>query len=82
MTIRLRRRAIGNMPKALAWKELVRRLKAFEFDGPVWGTKHPFMVKGNVKLHIPSDHGSDIGAELVTKIVRDAGIDREERDRV
>lgn len=70
------------MPKALAWKELIRRLKAFGFQGPVWGTKHPFMVKGALKMHIPSDHGTDISAGLITKIVRDARINKEEWDQV
>jgi len=70
------------MPKALAWKEPVRRLRALGFQGPVWGTKHPFMVKGSLKLYIPTDHGSDISAGLVTKIVRDAEIGREEWDRI
>ena len=69
------------MLKPVAWRELVRRLRAFGFTGPDWGTKHPFMVRGSLKLHIPRDHGSDIGAPLLSEILRQAGIRRDEWNR-
>jgi len=62
------------MPKAISWRELVKGLRAFDFEGPLWGGKHPFMVRGALKLHIPRDHGKDIGSSLLCEILRQAGI--------
>ncbi len=63
------------MLKAMSWRNFVKRLADFGFTGPLWGGKHPFMVKGNLKLHIPRDHGSDIGVGLLREILRQAGIE-------
>ncbi|MFH1098361.1 MAG: type II toxin-antitoxin system HicA family toxin [Candidatus Uhrbacteria bacterium] len=70
------------MLRPISWRELVRRLRVLGFSGPFWGTKHPFMVRGNLKLHIPRDHGSDIGAPLLAEILRQAGISRNDWNRV
>lgn len=52
----------------------MKGLRAFGFSGPEWGGKHPFMIKGALKLHIPRDHGRDIGTALLMEILRQAGI--------
>ena len=69
------------MPSPVSWRELVRRLRDFGFSGPLWGAKHPFMVRGSLKLHIPRDHSRDIGAPLLSEILRQAGIRRDEWNR-
>lgn len=66
------------MLKSISWRMFVRRLGEFGFSGPLWGGKYPFMVKGNLRLHIPRDHGSDIGAPLLREILRQAEISIEE----
>lgn len=66
------------MPKPVSWRELVRRFHALGFTGPEWGGRHPFMVKGALKLRIPNDHGSDIGVSLLSEILRQAGISSED----
>lgn len=66
------------MPNPIAWRDLVRRLRALGFHGPYWGAKHPFMVRGSFKLRIPADHGRDIGAPLLAEILRQAGIARDD----
>jgi len=66
------------MPNALSWKQLVRRLSMFGFEGPYAGGRHLFMKNGELKLHIPNKHRGDINAGLISEIVRQAGISRKE----
>jgi predicted RNA binding protein YcfA (HicA-like mRNA interferase family) len=58
--------------------DLVRTLRQAGFDGPYSGGKHSFMVKGDLTLTLPNPHQRDIGRELLTRILRQAGISREE----
>ena len=48
------------------------------FDGPYSGGKPPFMVKGDLTLTIPNPHQKDIGRELLARILRQAGVSKEE----
>ena len=56
--------------------ELVKHLLALGFDGPYSGGKHQFMLKGSLRLRVPNPHHGDIGLELLTRILKQAGIDR------
>lgn len=58
----------------VAWRELVRKLRALGFQGPYVGGKHPYMVKGNLVLTIPNPHSGEIGVALLSRILRQAGI--------
>lgn len=68
------------MPKLgpISWRGLVQRLRRFGFEGPHQEGKHPYMIKGNFVLTIPNAHEKDISADLLTRILRQAGIKREE----
>ncbi|MGO9569109.1 MAG: type II toxin-antitoxin system HicA family toxin [Desulfomonilaceae bacterium] len=66
----------------LSRRGLIRHLKQFGFEGPYSGGKHQFMVKGDVTLRIPNPHQTDIGRELLTRILRQAGITKEEWERL
>ena len=68
------------MPKLspVSWRELVKRLRAFGFEGPLEGGKHPYMVRGDVVVTIPNPHRAEISVDLLLKILRMAGITREE----
>ena len=68
------------MPKLrpLSHNELLRGLKAFEFEGPFTGGKHLYMVKGNLRLTVPNPHRQKIGIDLLVRILRQAGITKEE----
>lgn len=70
--------------KPISRRELIRRLrKYFSFKGPFSGGKHPFMVRGDFKLPIPNLHKSkDIGPELLLDILEQAGISKEEWDKL
>ena len=59
-------------------KELIYYLRQVGFSGPYSGGKHQFMLKGHLRIHIPNPHKSDIGKNLLMRILREAGIDREE----
>ena len=58
-------------------RELVKRLRKFGFAGPFAGGKHLFMVKGERRLAIPNPHRQEIGVALLSRILRQAGIDRD-----
>jgi predicted RNA binding protein YcfA (HicA-like mRNA interferase family) len=58
-------------------EELLRYLRALGFEGPYSGKKHQFMIKGMVRLRVPNPHQRDIGKELLSRILKQAGIDKD-----
>jgi predicted RNA binding protein YcfA (HicA-like mRNA interferase family) len=63
-------------------KDLLRCLRQFGFDGPYSGGKHPFMHKGDITIRIPNPHPADIGKELLARILRQAGITRDDWEKL
>lgn len=59
-------------------KDLIGYLKQLGFDGPYSGGKHQFMVKGDLTLRIPNPHQGDIGKELLSRILKQAQINKKE----
>jgi predicted RNA binding protein YcfA (HicA-like mRNA interferase family) len=59
-------------------KDLIRCLRTLGFDGPYSGGKHSFMVKGRLTLTVPNPHRGDIGRELLSRILRQGGITRQQ----
>ena len=62
--------------------DLIRALRQAGFDGPYSGGKHPFMIKGDLTLTLPNPHQGDIGRELLKRILRQAGISREQWEKL
>lgn len=62
----------------VSWTKLVRRLRRLGFEGPYRGGKHPYMIKGNLVLTIPNPHRREIGVALLSRILKRAGLTREE----
>ena len=62
------------------WSELVKRLRELGFEGPFSGGKHPYMVRADLVLTIPNPHRGEIGPDLLARILRQAGVSREEWD--
>jgi len=62
----------------VSWVKLVARLQQLGFDGPYQGGKHPYMIKGNLVLTIPNPHRREISIALLSRILRQAGVSREE----
>ncbi len=55
---------------------LIRNSRLLGFEGPYSGSRHQFMVRGDVTVRLPNPHQGDIGRELLARILRQAGIDR------
>jgi len=66
------------LPKQTEWKTLVKKFRALGWTGPIYGTKHPFMLKGKRKQRIPNPHDKQIGTQLMREILRQADISETE----
>ncbi|MGA9377916.1 MAG: type II toxin-antitoxin system HicA family toxin [Phormidium sp.] len=68
------------MPKLtpISWLDLVQRLRQLGFEGPYSGGKHPQMRRNDLTVIIPNPHQGDISVGLLQRILRQAGITREE----
>jgi predicted RNA binding protein YcfA (HicA-like mRNA interferase family) len=63
-------------------RELVACFRRLGFTGPYAGGKHEFMQRGDLSLTIPNPHGSDIRPKLLGRILRQAGIERSEWEKL
>ncbi len=62
--------------------KLLRYLKDLGFSGPYPGGKHAFMERGEYRLRLPNPHQGDIGRSLLAALLREAGISREEWEKL
>jgi len=62
----------------VSWLNLVKKLRKFGFDGPYQGGKHPYMVRNELVLTIPNQHDKEISPDLLARILKQAGISKEE----
>lgn len=62
--------------------KLIAVLRQAGFDGPFAGGKHQIMIRDSVRLVIPNPHQSEIGRDLLSRILKEAGITREEWERL
>jgi predicted RNA binding protein YcfA (HicA-like mRNA interferase family) len=63
-------------------KKLIYYLQQVGFSGPYSGGKHQFMIKGHLRVRIPNPHKEDIGKNLLMSILREAGINKEEWEKL
>lgn len=63
-------------------RDLIRCLRQIGFEGPYSGRKHQFMVKGGLSVRLPNPHQSDIGKELLRRILRQANIKLDEWEKL
>ncbi|MGC9397276.1 MAG: type II toxin-antitoxin system HicA family toxin [Anaerolineae bacterium] len=59
-------------------RELIRRLVTLGFDGPYAGGRHEFLLRGDMRLILPNPHRGEISVDLLTRLLRQARITREE----
>ncbi|GBC84994.1 hypothetical protein HRbin11_01434 [bacterium HR11] len=59
-------------------QELIRRLRRLGFTGPYAGGRHEFMVRQDMRLILPNPHRSQISVDLLRRILKRAGISRED----
>jgi predicted RNA binding protein YcfA (HicA-like mRNA interferase family) len=62
----------------VSWNNFVTRLKELGFEGPFFGGRHPKMRKNKLTIIIPNKHEGDIGVGFLTRLLRQAGISKEE----
>ncbi|MEH1908593.1 MAG: type II toxin-antitoxin system HicA family toxin [Nostoc sp.] len=62
----------------VSWHDLVKRLQELGFEGPYAGGKHPQMRRGDVTVIITNPHEGDISGGLLSRLLRQAGVSREE----
>ena len=62
----------------ISFTEFITRLRAFGFEGPYGGGKHQYMIKGDLRLTVPNPHRTSISVDLLLRILKQAGITREE----
>jgi predicted RNA binding protein YcfA (HicA-like mRNA interferase family) len=68
---------VGPVPR----RKLIQGLRALGFEG-FSGGRHQFMVRGEVVVTVPNPHGRDIGLDLLSRVLRQAGVSRKEWENV
>jgi predicted RNA binding protein YcfA (HicA-like mRNA interferase family) len=63
-------------------RDLIRYLRELSFEGPYAGGRHQQMVRGGTRVDIPNPHQGDISRGLLSRILRQAGISREEWEKL
>jgi hypothetical protein len=59
-------------------KDLIACLRVLGFEAPVSGGDRPYMKGRGIKLRIPIPHADEISRGLPVRILRHAGIKRQE----
>lgn len=62
----------------VSWKQLVKKLKSFGFDGPFSGGRHPYMIRDDLVLTIPNPHNKEISVDLLSRLLKQADIKRQD----
>ena len=58
--------------------DLIRNFQRLGFTGPLAGGRHQFMRGRGRRVILPNPHAGAIGVGLLTRILRQAGVSREE----
>ena len=68
------------MPKAgpIKRRDFIRYLRKLGFEGPFAGGSHEHMVRGAMQIPLPNPHEGDISQALLLRILKSAGISRDE----
>ena len=66
----------------ISHRELINKLHKLGFEGTYPGGRHPLMRRANVTVVIPNPHKGDISVDLLSRILRLAGVSREEWESV
>jgi predicted RNA binding protein YcfA (HicA-like mRNA interferase family) len=66
------------MPKLapIKRKDLIKYFRQLGFDGPESGGNHQYMKKHLLKAHIPNPHQGEINKGLLSRILKQAGIEK------
>jgi predicted RNA binding protein YcfA (HicA-like mRNA interferase family) len=61
---------------------LISSLRKAGYVGPKSGGKHEYMIRGNHSITIPNPQGHDISRDFLGRILKQAGISREEWEKL
>ncbi len=67
---------------AVERRTLIQSLRRLGFEGPYSGGKHQFMVREDVTVRIPNPHEGSISTGLLARLLKQAGVTREEWESV
>lgn len=63
-------------------RDLIRFFRELGFDGPYSGGNHQYMVRGRTRVRIPNPHQGNIGKGLLSRILKQANVSKEEWERL
>jgi len=63
-------------------RDLIRYLRELGFSDPESGGKHEFVTRGALRVWLPNPHGDTISRDLLSRLLRQAGISRDEWERL
>jgi predicted RNA binding protein YcfA (HicA-like mRNA interferase family) len=63
-------------------RDLIRYLQQLGFNGPRGGGKYGVMRRGTTTVVLPNPHKGDIERNLLARILKQAGISREEWEKL
>ena len=68
------------MPKLppVSRRKFIQRLQQSGFEGPFSGGKHPQMKRGHLTVIKPNEHQADIGPGFLQRLLKQAGVSRDE----
>jgi hypothetical protein len=61
---------------------LIEIFRELGFEGPCAGCRHQFMTRGDLRITILNPHQRDIGVGLLKTVLSEAGITRDEWERL
>ncbi|TAK35636.1 MAG: type II toxin-antitoxin system HicA family toxin [Chloroflexota bacterium] len=59
-------------------RDLIRCFRQLGFEGPEPGARHQIMLKGSIRVRIPNPHEGDISPRLLSLLLGEAGVSRDE----
>ena len=68
--------------RPISRRELISALREAGFDGPFQGGKHEYMEREALRVSIPNPHKGDIGVGFLVQIIAQAGISRDEWEKL
>ena len=68
--------------KAIKRADFIYYLRKMGFVGPESGGKHQFMLKNGLKLVIPNPHEGEISIGLLSRLLKQANISRQEWEKL
>lgn len=63
---------------SISHKDFIKKLLLFGFEGPFAGGKHLFMIKNKIRLTVPNPHKKEISIPLLSNLLKQAGISKED----